>query len=65
MTAKDKANQLVTKFIKHSKGDKETKPIQSAKQCALICVDEILNLDSGDTIDEDYWQEVKTEIEKL
>jgi hypothetical protein len=40
-----------------------------AKQCALIAVDEILNHHSQEQglyrIDTYYWQEVKTEIEKL
>jgi hypothetical protein len=41
--------------------------LQDAKQCALICVDEILNINS---VDKDYdlstyWEEVKQEIEKL
>jgi hypothetical protein len=43
MTPKEKANLLVTNFIKHSRAEKDIKPIQSAKQCALIAVDEILN----------------------
>jgi len=43
----------------------------SAKQCALICVDEIINTYptpwSSLDIDpqKEYWQEVKQEIEKL
>lgn len=73
MTAKDKANILVTKFIKHSKGDRETKPIQSAKECALICVDEIIKThlhketiglggyNSQNT--KEYWEDVRREIE--
>jgi len=51
--------------------------LSDAKLCALICVDEILrNYDTFDTSgsntamklimdDEDYWQEVKTEINKI
>jgi hypothetical protein len=39
--------------------------IEQAKECALIAVDEILWLDSGDVIDTDYWLQVKQEIEKL
>ncbi len=72
MDAKEKAGILVAKFIKHSRAEKDIKPIQSAKQCALIAVDEI-----EDAIDFDwmevqnlesqhrYWQKVKEEIEKL
>ena len=40
----------------------------SAKRCALIAVDEILNNENG-TLDYEsdieYWQQVKQEIEKL
>jgi len=39
---KDKAGDLIVKFLKHSRAEKDIKPIQSAKQCALIAVDEIL-----------------------
>jgi hypothetical protein len=35
---------------------------QFAKECALIAVDEILNIGC---IEVPYWQEVKAEIEKL
>lgn len=73
MTAKDKASFLVTQFIKHSKGDKETKPIQSAKECAKICVDEVLqrlgylNEENAyrDDMKKSYWNKVKQEINDL
>jgi hypothetical protein len=64
MTPKDKAEILVAKFIKHSRAEKDIKPIQSAKQCALIAVDEILNAIGFSVMDE-YWSDVKQEIEKL
>ena len=64
MTPKDKAEILVAKFIKHSRAEKDIKPIQSAKQCALIAVDEILSAIGFSVMDE-YWIEVKEEIEKL
>jgi hypothetical protein len=71
MTAKEKANQLVNKFIKHSRAEKNLKPIESAKQCALIAVDEIMmaltvipyGMQYLSAVD--YWQNVKQEIEKL
>jgi len=38
----------------------------TAKQCALIMVDEILNLDvDTNVLDYWYWKEVKQEIEKF
>jgi len=64
MTPKEKANLLVTNFIKHSRAEKDIKPIQSAKQCALIAVDEILD-NCENIFEAEYWKEVKQEIEKL
>jgi len=64
MSPKEKAEILVAKFIKHSRAEKDIKPIQSAKQCSLIAVDEILSAIGFSVMDE-YWQEVKQEIEKL
>ena len=58
MTVKQKALELVKKFIEPTK--------DGAKQCAIICVDEILNLDiDANTLGYWYWQEVKREIEQL
>jgi hypothetical protein len=55
-----------------------TMNLQDAKQCALVAVDEILKASPSKPIESDngsyssdiiesieYWQEVKTEIEKL
>lgn len=64
MTPKEKAKELVDKF-RISKAITES----YAKQCALILVDEILNIEwdefemSGDEVM--YWEEVKKEIENL
>ena len=57
MTAKEKAQELIDRFRVGYINFEE------AKQCTLICVDEILEecLD----IKESYWQEVKEEINKL
>jgi hypothetical protein len=68
MTPKEKAEELVDKF---NNPDRTNYPyVHNAQQCALIAVDEILDL--IDTIyDYDreslnpYWLEVKQEIEKL
>ena len=71
MTPKNKAEQLVVKFLKHSRAEKDITPIQSAKECALITVNEILELRKGyfdctnPMQDESFWKEVKQEIEKL
>ena len=37
----------------------------SSKQCALIAVEEILELDNFSIEGRDYWQEVKQEIDNL
>jgi hypothetical protein len=80
MKPKEKAIELVDKMgfstsytIDNTSG--QSTPIyknQYAKQCALIAVDEILNAITFNMYDEDaynkedkYWQDVKTEIEKL
>ena len=68
MTAKDKAKELVERFkYRTIRGTEfEAMSISLAKQCALICVDEIL--DAVTTIADkkfDFYTEVKKEIEKL
>jgi hypothetical protein len=61
-TAKQKAQDLVTKFT----FERQEHEKFVAKECAKICVDEILDgfrklLPSSRT----YWEQVKVEIEKL
>jgi hypothetical protein len=68
MNYKEKAIEIIDRFYI------EVKFYERAKQCALICVDEIMNLgllygdapfgDGGKQF-HSYWQQVKTEIEKL
>ena len=78
MTPKDKAKEIVDKFYQTTPNETwidepsgefmETyKAWGQAKQCALIAVDEILNINS---VDKDfslsfYWQDVKDEIQNL
>ena len=65
MAPKEKAKELFTKFSGN------TIHYDSAKQCALIAVDEILESDWFIPTKEDkinwnnYWKEVKQDIEKL
>ena len=68
MTPKEKAKELLEKMI--SQKWEEYDPYLSAKQCALIAVDEMLshtmNCDyvcAGHSYE--FWIEVKNEIEKL
>lgn len=78
MKVKEEAQQIFDKFnkIKHSSSNKIQK--FRSKQCALICVDEIINSNPFsptegyfetfyDRINDciEYWEEVKQEIEKL
>ena len=65
MNPKEKAEKLTDSFLTASFGVMEEYipvPYPFAKQCALIAVDEILNKDGYNN---DYWREVKQEIEKL
>jgi hypothetical protein len=70
MTPKEKAEELVNKFAKlPEKGSLMWYlSFEIAKKCALIAVDEIINVIIGSydyELENKYWQEVKKEIEKL
>ena len=61
MTPKDKAKELVDKFTVVGLQQRN-----EGIQCALIAVDEIINLLGDITNNEiDYWESVKKEIENL
>ena len=61
MTPKDKAEDLLLKYSILKDGHNHL-----VKQCALIAVDEILSLFSPMWVHiEEYYKEVKQEIEKL
>ena len=67
MTPKEKAKQLVNKYLQIYDGR-----VIEAKKCALIAVDEILDLNLGfSNCDENNWEierfyeKVKQEIENL
>ena len=68
MTPKEKAKQLTEKMIN---GFQFNIDEYTAIQCALIAVDEILDVDCKSMNEEDfdehieYWEEVKQEILKL
>jgi hypothetical protein len=77
-TPKEKAKELIEKYsnVEIQIGGQYdgylSMQIHDAKQCALIAVDEIAKCTKyekqkfdNDRFSEDYWQEVKTEIEKL
>jgi hypothetical protein len=66
MTPKEKALEI---FNKMCNSVDELLPLD-VKQCALIAVDELIEVasdycDYDETITKKYWEKVKTEIEKL
>lgn len=72
LSPKEKAEELVLKYLRIDNNTKEWFNLYIAKQCALIAVDECIelhfNLESdangiGDSFK--YWLEVKEEIIKL
>lgn len=70
MTPEEKAKELIDKyFYLFSVELENTIDNYEAKQCALIAVDEIINLKllwfQKDSKDLQYWNEVEQEIEKL
>ncbi len=73
MTPKEKAIELVDKFTLYLgtdvNGDECYVDVIEAKQCALICVDEMLGIYDiegydGDDIEMAYLEEVKQELNK-
>ena len=84
MTPKEKAEELVERFGRvipfqdtyYSEEELYKMHKKNAKQCALICVDEIISIPSiqiayieewsnNSKSKESYWREVKQEINKL
>lgn len=64
MTPKEKAKELVDKFVQYTPAEEEYE-YPYAKQCALIAVDTILNTIEVPSDIYIYWEKVKQEIEKL
>ncbi len=77
MNPKEKAEELVLKFLRVENNTPEWFNTHIAKQCALIAVEEILSNNCGSHTDEMnatnseiycdeyFWKECKKEIEKL
>ena len=75
MEAKAKAKDLVNSFVNYANPGKTDSHIvkrHNAKQCALICCDEIIQVAHPDPyprkktkMDREFWIEVKKQIEKL
>ena len=84
MEAKEKAKEVVERFMPyahfwvhdlHPQSAMDEEQLESATQCALICVEEIIKATARETISECgttvdiiesvYWNKIKTEINKL
>ena len=66
MTSKEKAEELFNKFYPRATSYSSDRKNQkdNAKQCALIAVDEIYS-NCADASKNDYWIEVKNELDNL
>jgi hypothetical protein len=67
MTAKQKANELVDKYVEYVEAYSSQGQIENAKICALIAVNEILLITWVDSIltVQEFWQDVKREIKAI
>ena len=69
MTSKEKAQELVDKFMTIDSDSEMFDGFKMkqfyAQRCALIAVDEVLNDDWFIPNREEYWEEVKKEINNL
>ena len=80
MTPKEKAEELIEMFIFFASNEGTTEDgfiysdemqMFNAKQCALIAVDEIMDIayweymESGSGQEQNYWTQVKQELENL
>ena len=61
MKAKQKANELVDKYLEYVEAYSSEGQLENAKICALIAVNEILKLDSINM----FWEDVKREIKAI
>ena len=64
MNPKEKAQELFDKHFEFVEALSAQNQIDNAKQCALITVDEIYK-NNTDESKNNYWIEVKNEIEQL
>ena len=64
MTPKEKSEDLIIKYLIVSSKNNYNMSYTIAKQCALIAVDEILNI-IHTNMEDRYWREVKQELENL
>jgi hypothetical protein len=65
MTPKEKAEELILKYLRIDNNTSEWFNTHIAKQCALIAVDEIISTFAIMGLGSKFYEDVKTEIEKL
>ena len=71
MTHKEKAEELVKRFVRFTPSVTTHITMRQAQECAKIAVDEIIselneNFDTFNSFERvEYWQEVKQEIQNL
>jgi hypothetical protein len=67
MIPKEKAKELVSKFTFYQLPEDKGGGISfdNSKQCALICIDEIIENGFNTQVFYNYWDAVKAEIENL
>ena len=66
MTAKQKANELVDKYLEYVEAYSSQGQIENAKICALIAVDEMIEVTYAATRSTyEYWLDVKREIQAI
>ena len=66
MTAKQKANELVDRYVEYVEAYSSQGQIENAKICALIAVDEMIEVTYAATRSTyEYWLDVKREIKAI
>ena len=67
MTAKQKANELVDRYVEYVEAYSSQGQLENAKICALIAVNELIEFGNQQGIREPmmYWQDVKREIQAI
>ena len=66
MTAKQKANELVDRYLEYVEAYSSQGQIENAKICALIAVNEMIEVTYAATRSTyEYWLDVKREIQAI
>ena len=66
MTAKQKANELVDRYVEYVEAYSSQGQIENAKICALIAVNEMIEVTYAATRSTyEYWLDVKREIKAI